>query len=372
MSAVVHGHARVVELLLRAGADPNESSRKEGTCLEIASSKGFRSIVEALLTFGADANAVGIHYNNALHAASACNQAEVVEVLLQHGAPVNGDQMNLGDFSQATAAQESFQLDKQTSTADVPQDALTSYLLPPHQQEQQEDFAASAFPQLISQTRNQSALPTMGIDPSPCQYAGPSDPVLFKRSQHNQSSQKSQHQPQSANVRRPTALSRPKENEPYQSQEEVLGARRAETLRTETSRRPLSLTEVVTKGVHPRHSHLEQLDSSVHEAPSGRTASPANTAEASSSSPRSEVPSTPDFLQCCSVFSVDGTNSSTTSLNSYHVSMMAYHKERLLWCSNYRCFRTDKRYLPPLPSTASVLRCFAKHAFKPVGNDLSH
>ena len=126
MSAVIHGHATVVEFLLGAGADPTESSRDQGTCLEIASRKGFHLIVESLLLFGVDANAVGIHYRNALHAASAWNQAETVEVLLRHGAFVNGDQMNLDDFSQATAAQESFQLDEQTCRAGIPQNALTS------------------------------------------------------------------------------------------------------------------------------------------------------------------------------------------------------------------------------------------------------
>ncbi len=194
MSAVIHGHARVVEILLRAGADLNESSRDQGTCLEIASRKGFHSIVESLLLFGVDANAVGIHYRNALHAASAWNQAEIVEVLLRHGASVNGVQVNLDDFSHATAAQESFQLDKQTRTADIPQDALTSYLLPPQQQEQHENFAASAFPQPMSHSRNQSALPTMGVDPFPAPYAGPSDSALMKPLQHNQNGQKDQHE----------------------------------------------------------------------------------------------------------------------------------------------------------------------------------
>ncbi|KAL8910074.1 MAG: hypothetical protein Q9171_004628 [Xanthocarpia ochracea] len=179
MSAVIHGHARVVEILLNAGADPNESSRDQGTCLEIASRKGFHLIVESLLLFGVDANAVGIHYRNALHAASAWNQAEIVEVLLRHGASVNGDQMNLDNFTHATAAQESFQLDKQTRTADIPQNALTSYLLPPQQQEQHENFAAGAFPQPISRSRNQSALPTMGVDPFPATYAGTPDPALI-------------------------------------------------------------------------------------------------------------------------------------------------------------------------------------------------
>ncbi|KAL8911505.1 MAG: hypothetical protein Q9172_007660 [Xanthocarpia lactea] len=243
MSAVIHGHARVVEILLRAGADPNESSRDQGTCLEIASRKGYHLIVESLLLFGVDANAVGIHYRNALHAASAWNQAEIVEVLLRHVASVNGDQMNFDDFSQATAAQESFQLDKQTCTADIPQNALTSYLLPPQQQDQDENFAASAFPQPISHSRNQSGLPTTGVDP-------------LKRNRIFTSSDK-----------------------------EVLGATLPETLRTAPSRLPFSLAEAMAQDVDIIHNHLEHLDSSSPEAPKGRTASPANTADASSSSP---------------------------------------------------------------------------------------
>lgn len=90
MSAIIQGNSRIADLLLYAGADPNERCSRNGTCLEIASSRGLRTIVESLSRAGADLDACGVHYRSALHAASWHGHVEVVEILLQQGASVNG------------------------------------------------------------------------------------------------------------------------------------------------------------------------------------------------------------------------------------------------------------------------------------------
>ena len=104
MSAIALDNARVVEILLRAGADPNETYDPAGTCLEFAVRRGSRSIVEMLLKFGAEVGAVGTRYRNALHAAIEHDEAEIIEMLVQHGAAVNkgGRLRDRTDGEQAT------------------------------------------------------------------------------------------------------------------------------------------------------------------------------------------------------------------------------------------------------------------------------
>ena len=86
ISAIIRGHAGIVESLLKAGADPEEKSQQHGTCLEAASLKSRSDIVEILLQHGADVNAEGTLYRNALHAASAHARQDTVELLLKNGA----------------------------------------------------------------------------------------------------------------------------------------------------------------------------------------------------------------------------------------------------------------------------------------------
>ena len=111
MSAIVWGHAPIVELLLQAGADPEEESKQHGTCLEIAASKGHKSIAENLLRFGANVNAEGVFYRDALHAASALGHTEIVECLLKHGALPSGKRRLKHDLIQEPSPPESVATD---------------------------------------------------------------------------------------------------------------------------------------------------------------------------------------------------------------------------------------------------------------------
>ena len=58
--AVWDDNAKVVQLLLEAGADPNASREGCGTPLQIAASKGNESICKHLLGANADVN---LHYD---------------------------------------------------------------------------------------------------------------------------------------------------------------------------------------------------------------------------------------------------------------------------------------------------------------------
>ena len=48
------GHLEIVNLLLQAGADPNQRNKDEKSPLYLASLKGHTEIVRILLNFGAD------------------------------------------------------------------------------------------------------------------------------------------------------------------------------------------------------------------------------------------------------------------------------------------------------------------------------
>ena len=85
-SAINGRHERVVQLLLKAGANPEERSLVYGTCLERAVVLESSAMVDTLLQHGADVNAEGVHYRNALQAASEFGFVDIVECLLGHGA----------------------------------------------------------------------------------------------------------------------------------------------------------------------------------------------------------------------------------------------------------------------------------------------
>ena len=50
------GNGKIVQLLLEAGADPNDSKEGRGTVLQIAAFRGSRLTVECLLESNADVN----------------------------------------------------------------------------------------------------------------------------------------------------------------------------------------------------------------------------------------------------------------------------------------------------------------------------
>ena len=89
MQASKRGHAEVVSLLLKAGANPNAKNSRKQTALIIASKRGHAEAVSLLVNAGANVNAIGYLQKTALMEASEIGHAEVVSLLLKAGADVN-------------------------------------------------------------------------------------------------------------------------------------------------------------------------------------------------------------------------------------------------------------------------------------------
>ena len=84
--AAIHGHERIIQLLLSHKADVNSRSRTEATPLHAASQEGHLASVVALLQAGADPLLPAI-VDGALpiHAAAGDNHPEVVRILIEQG-----------------------------------------------------------------------------------------------------------------------------------------------------------------------------------------------------------------------------------------------------------------------------------------------
>jgi ankyrin repeat protein len=82
------GDAESVRVLLKAGADPNDSLPDGTSALVLAAHSGHGDVGEVLLDKGADPNASGIGYT-ALHAAVLRSDVTLVKALLAHGANPN-------------------------------------------------------------------------------------------------------------------------------------------------------------------------------------------------------------------------------------------------------------------------------------------
>ena len=81
-SASEEDHAGIVEILLKAGADPNKANNKGDTPLMIASQYGAPLCARALLKAGADPNKAKPDGVTALHVASFNDKVDVVKELL--------------------------------------------------------------------------------------------------------------------------------------------------------------------------------------------------------------------------------------------------------------------------------------------------
>ena len=84
--AAERGHKEVVELLLKAGADPDKYSSQGSTPLNLAADRGYKEVVQLLLNSGADPDKTDSHGNTPLQKASVEEHEDVVKMLLEKGA----------------------------------------------------------------------------------------------------------------------------------------------------------------------------------------------------------------------------------------------------------------------------------------------
>lgn len=94
---------RMVELLLKEGADVNAQGGKLGNALQAASRAGSEDIIELLLKNGANINAHGGLWGNALQSAAYAGHTMMVELLIKGGANVNAQGGHFGNALQAAA-----------------------------------------------------------------------------------------------------------------------------------------------------------------------------------------------------------------------------------------------------------------------------
>lgn len=105
------GHARVVEALLRAGADANAATQSNSTPLIVAAFGGSLAAVEVLLAAGANPNVRNDAGSTAMHVAASSGFVTILEYLISH----NGDRtlrdargQTPGDIVASRAATRSF------------------------------------------------------------------------------------------------------------------------------------------------------------------------------------------------------------------------------------------------------------------------
>jgi ankyrin repeat protein len=87
MMACRNGSAPMIDLLLKAGANPNSATVTGTTALMMAASSGSADAVRVLLDHGANVNATDVaHGQTALMFAASLNRADTIKVLMAHGA----------------------------------------------------------------------------------------------------------------------------------------------------------------------------------------------------------------------------------------------------------------------------------------------
>ena len=84
-AASAKGHAEMVRLLAKSGADLNVKDRDGGTPLSDASDKGQLEVAKVLLELGADPKTIDHEGNTPLHFATLGCNLEIVQVLLEKG-----------------------------------------------------------------------------------------------------------------------------------------------------------------------------------------------------------------------------------------------------------------------------------------------
>ena len=87
--AAAHGHAAILEMLVTAGVDINQTFGSGWTALMAASFWNRPEIMRTLLTYAADVDAISDDGYNALSVAARRNHVEILEILLAAGANVD-------------------------------------------------------------------------------------------------------------------------------------------------------------------------------------------------------------------------------------------------------------------------------------------
>jgi hypothetical protein len=95
LTTSVNGHAKVVQVLMNAGAEVNAQGADCSIILQAASVHGHAGVVQILMDAGADANAQDGEYGNAPAAASRGGYERVVQMLIGAGAVSRED--SIGD-----------------------------------------------------------------------------------------------------------------------------------------------------------------------------------------------------------------------------------------------------------------------------------
>ena len=90
----LHGHVKIVNMLIEAGADVNAQNKRGETALFCAAWWGHVKCMESLLKAGADVNITDDDGDTALIKASRRTKHESVDVLLNAGADVNAKDMD--------------------------------------------------------------------------------------------------------------------------------------------------------------------------------------------------------------------------------------------------------------------------------------
>ena len=83
------GHADVMRLLIKNGADVHARDQRQLTPLHLASFKGDAETVQLLILHEADVNARDQSQSTPLHLASSWNNAEAAQLLIKHGADIH-------------------------------------------------------------------------------------------------------------------------------------------------------------------------------------------------------------------------------------------------------------------------------------------
>ena len=102
--AVFKDDANVVDMLIKAGANPKTANRYGATPLQMACVNGNAAIIERLLTAGVDVNSTSAAGETALMTAARTGKVDAVAVLLRRGANVNARESANGQTALMWAA----------------------------------------------------------------------------------------------------------------------------------------------------------------------------------------------------------------------------------------------------------------------------